>query len=1064
MKSIVAWFVDNSIAANLLTALLVLGGVVTMLSIRQEEFPSIDSEIVRVSVPYLGATPEEVEGSVCVRIEEAIAGTPGIDRSNATASEGSCTLLIELVEGSDRSTVVGEIESRVGGISTFPAETEKPVVSYLVITQDVIKIAISGAADETTLKVLAQGMHDDLVLLPNVSQVDVAYTRPYEISIEVSEQTLRQYGLTFDQVVDAVRSSSLDMPGGSVKTEGGEILLRSEGQAYGRDDFSEIVVVTRTDGSTVTLGQIADIVDGFRDDDVRAYFDGQPAVVVQVNRVGEESIIDIARVVHTYIENARLEMPEGISLTTWNDEAASLRGRINALVGNAAGGLVCVLIVLALVLRFRLALWVAAGIPIALLGALMLFPVFDFSISTIAVMGFILVLGIVVDDAIVVGERVFAFEQDGYAPREAAARGTVDVLVPVVFGVLTTVVAFAPLVFVPGRMGQFFGVLGGTVILCLILSLVEALLILPAHLAHRHRDGSDARQGDGPAEGGWQRMQDKVSGTLDAFVRDRYQPALERVLEWRYLAMSIAVGILMITLALFLSGRIEFQFFPGIEGNRIYATLTMPQGTPLERTEAAVVQLEQAAVAVENEYQREYDTEGRLVVHTLSSIGRQAPRGGPSAISSGGGTHLAQLRLELTDWQERELTASQIGARWRDAVGGIPDAVELKFEAYSMHAGSPIGLVLSSEDPRDLVRASEDLRGALSEYDGVMDVSDSFRTGKEEIRLRLRPEAEPLGITLSDLARQVRTAFYGAEVQRIQRGRDDVRVMVRYPAEERRSLGNLESMWIRAPDGTEIPFAAIAEAVPGRGFATIERIDGRPVVTVTADVDRNVTSPEEVMADLRANVLPRLQERYRGLYYGLEGEQRERTKAMSGLARAFLFAMLIIYALLAIPLKSYAQPFVIMLAIPFGAVGAVLGHAIMGWDLVFFSILGIVALAGVVVNDSLVLVDFANREVARGLSIEEATRIAGAKRFRAIFLTSVTTFAGLAPLMVNVSEATFFVVPIAISLAFGVLVATAITLFLVPSGLLIVNDLNGWRRALRQPRSRVDSTTSSTST
>lgn len=1049
MKSVVAWFVDNPIAANLLTALLILGGILTMMSIRQEEFPSIDSEVVRITVPYLGATPEEVESAVCVRIEEAIAGTPGIDRYSSTASEGSCTVMVELVEGSDRNTVVGEIESKVDGITTFPAETEKPVVSYLVITQDVIKIAISGAADEKALKVLAQQMHDELLLLPNVSQVDIAYTRPYEISIEVSEQTLRQYGLTFDQVVNAVRLSSLDMPGGSVKTEGGEILLRSEGQAYERADFAKIVVLTRPDGSTVTLGEIANVVDGFRDDDIRAYFDGEPAAVVQVNRVGEESIIDIARSVHAYIDDARFRMPEGIVLTTWNDEAASLRGRINALVGNAGGGLMFVLVVLALVLRFRLALWVAAGIPIALLGALMLFPAFDYSISTIAVMGFILVLGIVVDDAIVVGERVFAFEEDGHSPRDAAVNGTIDVLVPVVFGVLTTIVAFAPLVVVPGRMGQFFGVLGGTVILCLVLSLVEALFILPAHLAHRHAKGST----DSPSQGRWARVQDRVSTGLDHFVVHRYQPALERVLEWRYLAMAIAVGILFITLALFQSGRIGFQFFPGIEGDRIYATLTMPPGTPLARTEAAVVQLEKAAFAVEDEYRREHGDGQRLIVHSLSSIGRQTPRGGPSSASTGGGgTHLAQLRLELTDWQERELSASQIGARWREAVGGIPDAVELKFEAYSMHAGSPIGLVLSSDHPGDLVAASTELRGALEGYAGVLDVSDSFRAGKEEIRLRLLPEAESLGLTLGDLARQVRTAFYGAEVQRIQRGRDDVRVMVRYPEDERRSLGNLESMWIRAPDGTEIPFAAVAQAEPGRGYATIDRVDGRPVVTVTADVERTVTSPEEIMEDLRANVLPDMQKRYRGLYYGLEGEQRERVKALSGLARAFLLAMLVIYALLAVPLRSYAQPFVIMLAIPFGAVGAVLGHMLMGWNLVFFSLLGIVALAGVVVNDSLVLVDFVNREVARGKPIEEAARLAGAKRFRAIFLTSITTFAGLAPLMVNVSEATFFVVPIAISLAFGVLVATGITLFLVPSGLLIVNDLQLWARSERRPK------------
>lgn len=1047
MKSIVAWFVDNPIAANLLTALLILGGILTLRTIRQEEFPSIDSEVVRVTVPYLGATPEEVEESVCVRIEEAIAGTPGIDRFTSTAGEGSCTVMVELIEGSDRSTIVGEIESKVDGISTFPAETEKPVVSYLVITQDVIKIAISGAADERSLKILAQQMHDELVLLPEVSQVDVAYTRPYEISIEVSEQSLRQYGLTFDQVVQAVRSSSLDLPGGSLKTEGGEILLRSQGQAYRQDEFSEVVVLTRPDGTTVTLGDIANVIDGFRDDDVRAYFDGQPAVVVQVNRVGDESILDIARAVHAYIETARVRVPEGIFLTTWNDEAASLRGRINALVRNAVGGLLFVLFVLALVLRFRLALWVAAGIPIALFGALMLFPVFDFSISTIAVMGFILVLGIVVDDAIVVGERVFAFEEAGSTPRDAAILGTIDVLVPVVFGVLTTVVAFAPLIFVPGRMGQFFAVLGGTVILSLVLSLVEALFILPSHLAHRKTQRDET-----PERGTWARWQDRVSSRLDRFVVEVYQPALDRVLEWRYLAMSVAIGVLLVTLALFQSGRIGFQFFPGVEGDRIYATLTMPQGTPLARTEAATRQLEDAARAVQDQYlsERGEGSEG-LIVHTLTSVGRQTPRGGPS-IETGGGTHLAQIRLELTNWKDRALTAGELGARWREEVGAIPDAVELKFEAYSMHAGSPIGLVLSSEDPDDLIAASAELREALEAYDGVLDVSDSFRAGKEEIRLRLRPEAEPLGITLGDLARQVRTGFYGAEVQRIQRGRDDVRVMVRYPAEERRSLGSLESMWVRAPDGTEIPFAAVAEAEPGRGFANISRVDGRPVVTVTADVDRTRTSPEEVMDDLRGKVLPDLMQRYDGLSYGLEGEQRERVKALSGLVRAFALAMVVIYALLAIPLRSYAQPFIIMLAIPFGAVGAVLGHAVMGWNLVFFSLLGIVALAGVVVNDSLVLVDFANREVSRGASMIEAARTAGSKRFRAIFLTSVTTFAGLAPLMVNASEATFFVVPIAISLAFGVLVATAITLFLVPSGLLIVDDLGAWVGRARSPK------------
>jgi multidrug efflux pump subunit AcrB len=871
--------------------------------------------------------------------------------------------------------------------------------------------------------------------------------RPYEISIEVSEQALRRHGITFEQVSTAVRNSSLDMPGGSLKTEGGEILLRSKGQAYRGDEFESIVVLTRSDGTTVTLGQIASVVDGFRDDDLRVYFDGEPAVIVKVFRVGHEDILEIADGVKAYVAEARLRMPEGIALTIWNDESESLRARIGTLWRNSAWGLLFVLGVLALILRFRVAFWVAAGIPIALLGAVMLFPTLDFAISTLAVMGFLLVLGIVVDDAIIVGERIYAKMQAGERGREASVNGTVEVAVPVIFGVLTTVAAFSPLVLVPGRMGQFFAVLGGTVILCLLMSLVEAQLILPAHLARWMSSGGTKRSGR------WFRVQERVSGALEDFVADYYRPALERVLEWRYLSVAGAVATLILTAGLYLSDRITFQFFPGVEGDRVYATVTLPQGTPLAHAEAVVDQLERAAQALGEEFDRERAGRASLVSHVLSSIGKQVGRSGPPRPDVAvGGTHLAQVVLELVPWSDREVTSRQVTQRWREIAGPIPDAVEATYEAIQIHAGEAIAIQLRSDDTDALIAAAADLRAVLATYDGVFDIADSFRAGKQEVKLRVLPEAKPLGISQRDLARQVRTAFYGIEVQRVQRGKDDVRVMLRYPEDERRSLGDLENMRIRAPDGTEIPFAAVARAELSRGFATIRRASGSRIVTVTADVDRDVVTPEEIMASLRGGPLPEILARHPGVVFSLEGEQRERRTAMAGLGWGFLLALGVIYVLLAIPLGSYAQPLIIMAAIPFGIVGAVLGHFIMGWDLVFFSLLGIVALSGVVVNDSLLHVVFINRKRKEGLPLEQAVRIAGMTRFRAIFLTSATTFAGLAPLMFNASQATFFVVPIAISLAFGVVLATAITLFVVPCGYLILDDLGRLGRGLLRRR------------
>ncbi len=1041
MYTAIAWFTRNPVAANLLMAVLLVGGTLAMFTVHQEEFPNINTQMVSISVPYLGAAPEESEQGVCLRVEEAIEGVEGIDKIHTTAAEGACSVLAELDLESDANEALNEIKSRVDGINSFPAETEKPIVSKMVITRGVAQIAISGNADERTLKEVGKEVRDDIAAIDGISQVSLTYVRPYEISLEVSEYVLRRYGLTLDEVARAVRNASLDMPGGTIRTEGGEILIRTKGQAYWGQEFEDIVVLTRGDGTKVTLQEIASIRDDFEEGDLRARFNGEPAVVVKVFQVGKEDTIQMARDLRAYVADYQALLPPGLKLTVWTDESKQLTERLDTLTNTALSGLVLVVIILALFLRFRLAMWVAAGIPIALLGTLAVFPYADISISTMTVMAFILVLGILVDDAIVVGERVYGHEQMGKGPVQAAIDGTYEVSIPVIFGVLTTMAAFLPLIIVPGRMAEFFGVIGSVVIIALVFSIIESQLILPAHLAHRNH----ANPSHGLSKR-WNTLQSKLSGWLENVAAHRYRPALSFAVEWRYATAATGLGVLILAVALIASGRVIFGFFPAVEGDRVYAQLELPEGTAVDITARAAEGIEAAAEVLREELDGEIEPEGgSAIVNMLSSIGAIVERDGPSQGNMPGRSHFAEVVIELRPLAERGgMSAKTIARRWRELTGDIPDAVKLTFNADAFSAGEPINYQLSGKDVDLMREAAAALRAELTRYDGVFDIADSFRSGKQEIKLALLPEARNLGLTLNDLARQVRNAFYGVEAQRIQRGQDEVRVMVRFPEDERTSIGNLEDMYIRTPDGSEVPFYSVARFEIGRGFSSIRRVDGRRVVNVTADIDRSLVSPEEVNASIQSEVVPALMERYRGIDIGLSGEQEERMKAMTGLAYSALLALVIIYALLAIPLRSYVQPLVIMSVIPFGAVGAIVGHWIMGELLVFFSALGIVALSGVVVNSSLVLVDYVNRQRREGTHIHDAVLNAGVVRFRPILLTSVTTFVGLMPLMATATPATAFVIPMAVSLAFGVLFATFITLFLVPALYSIAEDVFGW--------------------
>jgi multidrug efflux pump subunit AcrB len=1048
VSRVITWFVNNPVAANLLMCVLVVGGLITLPQIRQEEFPSIDLEIVRVSVVYLGAAPEEVEQGVCVRIEEELEGTNGIERVTSLSVEGACVTTVELVQGTDGNTVGNEIKNRIDGITTFPIETEKPVISRLVMRGEAVRLALVADADEQTLRVLGSRTRDEIAALPGVSQVDLSYTKPYEISLEVPEEVLRRHGLSLAEVANAVRRASLDMPGGSVKTAGGEILLRTKGQAYWGREFEEIVVLTRPDGTSLSLGEIATVRDGFEDVDLEARFNGRPAVLISVFRVGEEDTIAIAKAVTAYLEEARERLPEGAELVIYRDEAESLQIRLRVLQRSALGGLALVLLILGLFLQFRLAMWVAAGVPIAFLGALALFPTLGLSISSLSVMAFILVLGIVVDDAIVIGESVYTHERRDGDQLRAAITGTQEVYVPVIFGVMTTVAAFLPLVMVPGRMGQFFSVIGVTAIVCLALSLVESQLVLPAHLAHRRTSREGGRSNRFVAT--WKRLQSYLTDGLEHFARDVYGRWLVVAIEWRYVTVAAAIGVLVLSVGLFASGRLRYQFLPAVEGDVVYASLTMPPGSPVEVTQSAVDQIEAAADALDEQL---VDASGAsIVVHRLTTIGNHQGRDGPpSSRFSSGGSHLAEVSLELVSGSRRDVSGNQVADRWRELVGAVPGVVELTYSASVFSAGHALAVELRGGTIPELTAAAADLKRLLAGYEGVSDIADSFRSGKLEVKLAILPEAKPLGLTLDDLGRQVRQAFYGYEAQRIQRGRDDVRVMLRYPKSERRSLGYLEEMRIRTTDGAEVPFASVAKAEIGRGYSTIRRSDRERVVEVTADVDRAVITPEALIARVQRQ-LPALLANHPGVNSSLAGEQREHGKALQGLLRGGILAALLIYALLAIPLHSYVQPLIIMAVIPFGTAGAIVGHLIMGWDVVFFSVLGMVALAGVVVNASLVMVHFVNLRRAQGVPFLEAVSTAGVARFRPIALTAATTFVGLVPLMFEANPQATMMIPMAISLGYGVVFAGAFTLVLVPCLYVILDDVGAlWRRIQGAP-------------
>ena len=1085
----IAWFATNRVAANLLMGFAVLAGLASLGQIPVKLYPDIDLPIITVSVPYLGAAPEEVEAGICTRIEEQIEGINGVKEVRSTAMEGRCNVVIELFHDADRTKALDDVDQQINAIDTFPLEAEKPIIQLVTPSSVVMEIAVTGPADERALKEMARRVRDDILRLDGVTHAEVTNARPYEISVEVSELSLSRNNLTFDDVANALRKRSLDLPGGSVKTREGEVLLRTSSQAYWGRDIENLLVTTRSDGTRILVRDVARVVDGFEDTSQSLAFNGKPAALVQVSRMGEQDVRLITGTVKDFIVQSASRYPEGVQVQVWKDESKLVTGRLGALVDSGVQGLLLVLLLLALFLRPHLALWVAAGIPIAFLGALFLMYSLGFSIDSVSVIGFILALGMLVDDAVVVGESAYVAHRRGAGQLAGAIRGTQQVMVPVTFGVLTTAVAFMPLLFAVGRIGQIFSVIAGTVICCLAFSLIECQTVLPAHLGHRNTRmplgefgmtvlavvvigafaiTPDLRTAIGVAIGGvslvyathitgglsrlgarFAHLQVLFESALEALVDGHFRQLARAAYRKRVLTLAISLAVLIVSISVVLSGHLPFTFYTPTQGDTVTARLRMPMGVSEESTLRIIDQLADSARNLKEQLAEEQGAP--VVVHILEAMGGHPSTVQPgSAIPAPSGAHLAEVTMQLSPSEERDIPTGEVATLWREVAGSVAASDQLSFIAESIERDPEIWIRFASENIDDLRRVASEFRGELLQYPGVYGIAGTLRDGKAELELSVTPAGEALGITLSDLGRQVRQAFYGEEAQRIQRGRDDVRLMVRYPEEQRRSLDSLYSLRIRTPTGGEVPFAAVAEVSSGRGLAEIRRTNGSRSVDVSAEVDPRITSAEAVMTELNAGFLSEVLSRYDGISFTIESA-REQQETVAVLGPLFLLALFAIFALLALPLRSYSQPLIIMTALPFAFVGAVWGHVILKLfgsvvGLSMASAFGIVAASGVVVNSTLVLMHGVNRFRAAGDGMEDALLNSAISRFRPILITTVTTFAGVTPLMLSNSVPAQPLVPMAASLAFGVLFSSVAALLFVPALWLVLRDISGGAR------------------
>lgn len=1019
MKKLIEYFADNPIAANLMMMFLLIGGLSGLGSIDKEMFPGFNLDIVRVSIAYPGAGPREVEQQICIRIEEALEGLEGIDELRCIASLNQGVAIIEASDGFSFESLLNSVKSRVDSINTFPTDTERPIVEEVRFSQRVVGIAVSGDADEASIKEYTETLKDELSQLPNIPLVEIRGTRAYELAIEVSETTLRTYGLSLDSLAQIIGSNSITVAGGLIRTDNGDIQIQVREQDYTGEDFANIPVITNTDGSQIRLGDIANIIDGFTEDDLLVRFNGKPAAILNVMVTEDPDVLKTAQAVYDFVETRSATLPEGVSLDVWGDSSTYFKARLATLRRSGTGGLILVFILLLLFLRPALAFWVSLGIAVSFIGTLFVLPMIGGSINMITLFAFILVLGIVVDDAIIIGENVHRVQTRGTWGVEGSKQGTLEMASPVFFAVTTSIIVFIPMLYLPGDFARFMAPIATIPILALAFSLVESLLILPAHLSHLKPEKKSRFL---PILQKWRLA---TCNALDIFLVTKYRPFLRYCLHHRALTVSGFFSVFAIIVALYIGGWVESETFPTVPIEYIDGSVDLPAGVPHAVIEEIATLVEEAAYRAVEKVELEY---GENVLKEVFILGFG---------------NSVNATVELTSPEERSVDSTIFADAWEAEVGEIPQAEEVTFTGSIEFGGNAdIAFRLEGRTLEELQVASDWVAERLAAYEGVYNVRDSLNAGRPEMEIAPTNLAAILGATPAVLAQQMRQVFYGQEIQRIPRFREDVRVMLRYPEQERSSTQLLDNLLIRTPDQREVPFNSLAQTRFVEGYSSVTRIDGSSSITVLADFRRtgNQTANAVVITFLEEHSAG-FQSAFPTARIALDGAQLENQEFMSELLRLGTLALIVIYGLLAIQFKSLSQPLIIIIAIPFGFAGAVVGHIVTGQILSLLSLLGVLAAAGVIVNDTLILIDRANKLRDIGFSPTHSIIQAGRDRFRPIFLTSATTFAGLTPLMLEKSTQAQFLIPMATSLSWGVLAATLVTLVMVPCVYSISEEL-----------------------
>jgi multidrug efflux pump subunit AcrB len=1018
-KGVIAWMVLNSKVANLLMVVLIAGGIYTTQSIKKEVFPDFATDEVQVNVSYSGASPEEVEQGISLAVEEALSNVEGLDEIESRSSEGSSAVSAELLADADRMQVFAEVQQAVSNISTMPVEAETPVVSMSSRKRQVLSLNLSGDISEWELRDYAEVVRDQLLNAYNVTQVEVRGTRNFEVHVEVDQLMLERLGVSLAQISSAISQASVERGGGSIKSESGEILLRVSSRAEWAEEFAQLPIIEQANGSTITLGEIATVTDSFEESISSFRYNGNNALSIDVYRVGDQTPTAVSEAVRDVIPDIQQTLPENVRIAVLSDRSEIYQARLDLLLKNAFMGLILVLILLTLFLEVRLALWVTLGIPTAFLGGMLFLPGIGVSINMISMFAFILALGIVVDDAIIAGENIYEYRQRGYSNIDAAIRGMQHVVTPLTFSILSNIVAFIPLMFLPGRLGLIFGVVPLVVISVFIISWVEAVLILPAHLAHAKSNTEKTG-----FFGTLSKLQASFADGLDHFIHRYYQPVLSLCLKWRYTTFFIGIAVFIIVTSFLASGRAGFSLFPRVESDNGGVTIVLPVGSPMSQMQAMEKRVLDSFQTVMDEVGRDDNllgVESTISENTLSIV----------------------FFLEAEGI--RNVETSDVVAIWRKTLGEVTGVESLLFESDigGPGRGRALTVELSHRDVDTLRQAGESLASQLNDFPIVSDITDGFTEGKEQLDFVLLPKGERLGLTVSDISNQVRAAFYGDQAARQQRGRHEIKVLVRLKQDQRDSEYDLNQLKIVTPSGDFVSLYEVASVKRGHAYTSINRQSGKRVIRVEANVTPN-DQTSVIISALNDGILQQLQSDFPGLTVRFRGNQAQIADSSSSLGFSVTIALFVLYAMLVIPFNSYSQPLLIMLAIPFGIIGAVLGHLIMGYGLSMVSVLGIIALSGVVVNDSLVMISYANEKRDEGASSYDAIKTAGLRRLRPIILTTVTTFGGLAPMIFETSRQAKFLIPMAISLGYGIVFATIICLLLVPAMYLILEDFRGF--------------------